>query len=121
LRQSLRAVCSTPWGGLAVLFFRTSSTLLRALAQREFLDLAGGGFWERAEDHSSRRLEMGEVGAAEGDDVFRRGFGFGLQGHKGARCFAPHRIGTRHHRRFEHGGVSVEDIFDLDRRDVLAA
>ena len=47
--------------------------------------------------------------------------GFGLQGHKGAGRFAPHRIGAGDHRRLEHAGVPVEDVLDLDRRNVLAA
>jgi hypothetical protein len=31
----------------------------------------------------------------------------------------PDRAGN--HRRFEHGGILVKDILDLDRRNVLAA
>jgi hypothetical protein len=33
---------------------------------------------------------------------------------------SPH-IGAGDDRGFEHGGVPVKDVFDLDRRDVLAA
>jgi len=85
------------------------------LAEHEFLDLAGRGFWQEPEDHGPGRLEAGEVGAAEGDDIFRRGVGFGFEGHKGAGRFTPHRIGARHHRRLEHGRVPIEDILNLDR------
>ena len=56
-----------------------------------------------------RRLEMGEVLAAEGDDVFRRGLGFGLQGHKRAGRLAPLLIWTGHDRCFEYGRMPVED------------
>jgi hypothetical protein len=43
--------------------------LLRPLAQHEFLDLAGRGLRQRAEDDVAGGFEVGEVGAAEGDDV----------------------------------------------------
>ena len=43
--------------------------LLRFLAQRVFLDLAGRGFRQGAEDDAARRLVVREIGAAPGDDV----------------------------------------------------
>ena len=39
------------------------------LAQGEFLDLAGRRLGQGPEDHGSRRLEVGEVVTAKGDDV----------------------------------------------------
>src|SRR3546814_3828408 len=48
---------------------------LRLLAQDELLDLAGGGFGQRAEDHFLRRLEAGEALAAEGDELDRKSVG----------------------------------------------
>src|SRR5690242_20615218 len=56
------------------------SALLRALPQHEFLDLAGRGLWQRAEQHGPRRLIMREVLAAEGDDFLGSGVRFRLQG-----------------------------------------
>src|SRR4029077_12517583 len=79
------------------------------------------GLRQRAEHYGSRYLETGEVLAAESDDFFRCGWCFGLEGHKGAGGFAPHRVGAGDDGGFEHAGMPVEDVFDLDRRDVLAA
>ena len=48
---------------------RNLSLPLRAFAQHEFLDFAGRGFRQRAEDDLPRHLEMRQVLAAEGDDL----------------------------------------------------
>src|SRR5712671_4609021 len=98
-----------------------SNVRLRALAQYEFLDLSGRGLRQRAEQHGPGRLETREMLAAEGDDLLGRCGRFGLQGDKGARGFAPHRIGAGYNRGFEHGRVAVKDVFYFDCRDVLAA
>src|SRR5690606_34885378 len=37
-----------------------------------------------------------------------------------ARGFAPARVGPRHHRSRQDIGVPVQDVFDLDGRNVLA-
>ena len=56
-----------------------------------------------------------------GHDVGLGDLGTGFQFQKGARGFTPLRIGLGHHGRGQHGGVAVEHVFHLDRRDVLAA
>jgi hypothetical protein len=48
---------------------RSSRSFLRPLAQHEFLDFARRRLGQRPEDHMPRGLEVGEVGAAEGDDL----------------------------------------------------
>src|SRR5579872_1641488 len=68
----------------------TLAGLLRTLAQRVFLDLAGRGFRQRAEHDSLRRFVVRHVGAAEGGDVGRRDrLGRLLQRDEGARRLAP--------------------------------
>src|SRR6266853_2497540 len=61
-----------------------SEVCFRALAQHEFLDLAGRGLRQRTEHHGPRHLEAGEVVAAEGDDFIRRSGRLGLQSDEGA-------------------------------------
>src|SRR6267378_2793409 len=92
--SSRAAVMRCKKAGEAVLpgFFVALTGVFGALAQHEFLDLAGRGLRQGAEDDMPRRLEAGHVLAAEGDDGG-----------------------------FEHGRVTVQDVLDLDRRDVLAA
>src|SRR5271165_682639 len=103
------------------MFWLASNGFLGALAQQEFLDLAGRGLWQWPKDDRPGRLEVGKALAAKGDDLVRRRSGFGLQCHERAGGFAPHRVRARDHRRLEHARVPVENVFDLDRRDVLAA
>ena len=62
-------------------------SLLKTLGlfpQLEFLDFAGRRLRQGAEDHGLGRLEVGDVVAAECDDVF---FGGGFAGLEGDECF----------------------------------
>src|SRR5438876_12366548 len=66
--------------------------VLRALAKDIFLDLAGRGLRQWAEDDRSRRLEMRQMFAAPGDDVGGRDIaGIGLQCDESAGRLAPSR------------------------------
>src|ERR1051326_3695065 len=80
-----------------------SAERLRLAAEYEFLDLAGGGLGERAEDHGPRHLEARESLAAEGDHLIRGGLPPRLQGHERAGALAPFLVGPRHHGGFHHG------------------
>src|SRR6185312_4509816 len=56
--------------------------LRRLFTQGEFLDLAGRGLGQRAEDDMFRRLVMREAVAAPGDDIGRIGGSSLLQRHE---------------------------------------
>src|SRR6478752_10285818 len=66
-----------------------------ALAQQEFLDLAGGRLRQLAEDDASRHLESREVAAAVLDDRLLGNLAARLQLDERARRLAPPRIGSR--------------------------
>jgi hypothetical protein len=56
-----------------------------------------------------------------GHDVGLGSGGAVLQLDEGARRLAPLHVGTRDHGGFEHVGMLVKDVLNLDRGDVLAA
>src|SRR5262249_29724069 len=91
------------------------------LAQLEFLDLAGAGLWDVGEHHVARTLVGGEVLLAPGHEIVRGNLGARLELDEGARRLAPLLVLLGHDCRRLHGGMLVERILDLDRRDVLAA
>src|SRR5258707_8187411 len=98
-----------------------STHRLRALAQHEFLDLAGRGFRQWAEDDVARRLETRHALAAEGNDLRRLGSRAVLQRNESAGRLAPIRVRAGDDRGFHDRGVAIKHVLDLDRRDVLAA
>src|SRR5581483_6855077 len=95
---------------------------LRPLPQYEFLDLARAGLGHLAEHHVARALVVGEVLAAEGDDVGGRGRGHsGLELDEGNGGLAPSLVGPSDHGAGSNRRVLVEGVLDLDGGDVLAA
>src|SRR5215471_13112744 len=93
----------------------------RLLPQDELLDLAGRGLGQRAEHHRARRLEARKVGAAMLDQLVLGDLGAGLDLDEGARGLAPLLVGLRDHGRGLYRRMAVQHVFDLERRDVLAA
>src|SRR5258708_7985618 len=91
------------------------------VAQYEFLDLAGRGLGQGAEDDRLRRLEMGEIGAAPSDHLVLAQRRTGFRGDERAGTLAPFGIGPRHHCGLHDRRMAVEHLLDLERRDILAA
>src|SRR2546428_1795743 len=91
------------------------------VAQHELLDLAGRGLGQVAELNPGRALEVGDVLAAELDDLGLGGALARLEGHEGLGALAPLGVGHRHHRALHHRRVLGHRLLDLDGRDVLAA
>ena len=77
----------------ATRFLRSFPTLVRALAQHEFLDLAGRGLGQFAEHHMFRPLEPGHLAAAPVEELFGADILAGLQLDKGAGHLAPFSSG----------------------------
>src|SRR6266513_2266793 len=91
------------------------------LAQHELLDLSGGGLRQVTELDGGGTLEVGDVPAAELDELpFRRRHVW-LQGDERLGPLAPLLVRDGDHRALEHGGVLGDSLLDLHRRDVLAA
>src|SRR5262245_63197749 len=67
----------------------SGSHALRHLAQLEFLDLSGRGFWDLVEHHVARGFVAREVLFAPREELVRAGLGAGLELDEGARGLAP--------------------------------
>ena len=92
------------------------------LAQHELLDLAGGGAGEVvALLDRGRALEAGEVLLAVGDDRLLVERGSLTDDDKGFGGLAPAFMGDADDGGVDDVGVLVEDGFDLEGGDVLAA
>src|SRR6185436_841029 len=91
------------------------------VAQDELLHLAGRGLGQVAELDGRRALEVGDVLAAERDDLLLGGLPSGLERHEGLRPLAPLGVGDGDHRALHHRRMPRHRLLDLDRRDVLAA
>ena len=85
------------------------------------MDLAGGRLGKVAEYHPRGAFEMGHGFAAVGDDVVLACVLAGPQFDEGARRLAPLFVRRGDHRDGGNRRMPVDDAFDLDRRDVLAA
>ena len=83
-------------------------TLVRALAQHEFLDLTGRGLGQLAEHHIFRPLEPGHLAAAPVEELFGADILAGLQLDKGAGHLAPFLVRLGDNRRRRHRRVTVE-------------
>ena len=93
----------------------------RPVAQLELLHLAGRGLGQAGEDHSLRRLEMGEIVPAIRDDLGLRRLLSRLEGDESAGRFAPFLVRPGDHGGLQHLGMAEDHALDLDGRDILAA
>src|SRR5262249_50661506 len=92
-----------------------------AVAQDEFLDLAGGGLRQRPEFDRVGAFVVGEALAAERDDLLRRCRGAVVERDERLGPLSPVGMGGADDRALEHGGVGGDGLLDLDAGDVLAA
>src|SRR3954471_18361731 len=69
----------------------------------------------------ARHLVSGEIGLAVRDELVAGNFRARPKLDEGARRFAPLVVRLRYHGGGLHGGMLVERVLHLDRRDVLAA
>src|SRR5205823_6818200 len=92
------------------------------LAQLELLQLARGRTGEGVAQLDRRgALEVGEPAPAELDERGLVGLLAGAQDDERLHGLAPLLVGHAYHGDLGDGGVLVEAVLDLDRRDVLAA
>ena len=89
-------------------------------AQHELLDLAGRVLRNWAEHYELWHLVAGHLLAAELADLSLGCRCIWPQFDEGARHLAPFRVRLGHHRRRVHRRMAVQNVFDLDRGDVLA-
>src|SRR5207302_6914372 len=92
------------------------------LAELELLELAGGRAGERVAQLDRRRaLVVRHARATERDQVRRARLGARAEHDQRLDGLAPLLVGDADHGGLGDGGVLVEAVLDLDRRDVLAA
>src|SRR5438094_2831632 len=91
------------------------------VAQHELLDLPRGGLGQVAELDPGRALEVGDVLAAELDDLGLAGGLARLERHEGLGALPPLGVGHRHHRALHDRRVLGHRLLHLDGRDVLPA
>src|SRR5690606_26258773 len=92
----------------------------RPVAQHVLLDLPGRGLGDLLEADLAWALEVREPFAAMRDELLGARLRAGPALDEGERGLAPLRIGLGAHPAGEHRRMGVENVLDLDRRDVLA-
>src|SRR5215468_4592111 len=91
------------------------------LAEFEFFNFPGRGFGKVAKLHGLGALKMRHVLTAKDDDVVGCGLHARLGYHKGFGHLPPALVWDSDHGDFLYGGMSVNGVFHLDSRNVLAA
>src|SRR5262245_13951485 len=91
------------------------------LTEFESFNLTGRGFGKVAKLHGFGTLKVRHVLTAEGDDVLGIGLHAWLGDDKGFRHLSPAFVRDGDHGDFLHGGMPVNGVLYLDRRNVLAA
>src|SRR3954462_7004469 len=84
------------------------------LAQGELPDLAARGLGQRAELHGIGTLEVGDLAAAERDQLALGRDRSVLEGDERLGALAPALVRHRHDGALEDGGVTADDLLDLD-------
>src|SRR3954471_23882598 len=108
-------------GNLVIALTSSSSCSLRHVPQPELLYLACACFRHFTEHDVARDLVACKMRAAVRDDVLCAGARIRLEFDKRARRLAPFVVRLGHDGGGLHGRMLVQGVFDLDRRDVLAA
>src|SRR5262245_21105828 len=91
------------------------------LAEHVLLHLAGRGLRQVAELDRGGAREVGDLVAAEGDELAGGREMAGLDREERLRPLAPGVVGDGDDRALEHRRVPRDRLLDLDGRDVLAA
>ena len=89
--------------------------------EADILNLPRRRLRQRSEHDALRHLEARHLIAAELDDILFGGARAILQGDERAWRFAPFVVRTGDNPRLQDIGMTVEHVFNLDRRNVLAA
>src|SRR5207249_873659 len=91
------------------------------LPQQVLLNLPGGRLRDAAEHDVARNFEVRQVLAAMSHDLVACGDRAWLQLHKRTWRLPPLVVRLGHNRGKQHGGMAMQHVLDLERRDVFAA
>lgn len=96
--------------------------LLGFFTQDKFLNLAGRGLGQLAEDDGLRHFVARQMLTAVGDDIGLGHFSIpDFQFDEGAGRLAPFFVGLGDHSGFFHSGMAVDGILHFDGRDIFTA